>query len=152
MRTFFTRTPGAKFFSGTKTTIHVMPDYVEYIIKLDHGYYGVINLMAEGVERCSLLCYWGRYFDSLHMIPNKDRVMGILAKSCPELVKILSNQSEVKYAYFQNAKHDGGGFVMQLGVDLSKGIIPVLGNEHLHEKAIKLLNTSLKVFWEIIAL
>ena len=149
MRTFFQTTPGAKFFKGTKVTLHVMPDYVEYIIKLDRGYHGIVNLMAEGVNKCSLLCYWGNYFDWLHNIANKDKVMSILAKDCPELTKVLASQCEVKYAHFKNAKFDGGGFVMQLDADFSKGIIPVLGNEHLHAKAIELLNTSLKVFWEI---
>lgn len=126
-----------------------MPDYVEYIIKLDRGYCGVVNLMPEGGNKVSLLCYWDDYFKRLQNIPNKDKVMSILAKSCPELVKVLSSQEEVKFAQFKKAKHVGAGFVMQLDADFSKGIIPVLGNEQLQAKALELLNTSLKVFWEI---
>ena len=126
-----------------------MPDYVEYIIKLDRGYYGIVNLMTEGVNKCSLLCYWGNYFGRIHDISNKDKVMSILAKNCPELTKVLASQTYVKYAHFMNAKFDGGGFVMQLDADFTKGIVPMLGNEQLHAKAIDLLNTSLKVFWEI---
>lgn len=58
LRTFFSDKPGARFLNGTKVTLHVMPDYVEYIVKLDHGYYGVVNLMPEGANKVSLLCYW----------------------------------------------------------------------------------------------
>lgn len=65
MRTFFSDKPGAKFLNGCKVTLHVMPDYVEYIVKLDHGYYGVVNLMPEGINKVSLLCFWGRLFQTL---------------------------------------------------------------------------------------
>ena len=39
--------------------------------------------------------------------------------------------------------------MMQLDADFSHGLIPVLGNADLQSKALNLLNTSLKVFWEI---
>lgn len=55
---------------GSKVTLHVMPDYVEYIVKLDHGYYGVVNLMQKGNDKVSLLCYWGDYFKRLQNISN----------------------------------------------------------------------------------
>lgn len=126
-----------------------MPDYVEYIVKLDHGYYGVVNLLPEGKDKVSLLCYWGDYFKRLQNIPNKDKVMSILAKNCPTLVSVLSSQGEVKFAQFKKSKFDGSGFVMQLDAAFSKGIIPVLGNESLQSKALELLNVSLRVFWEI---
>lgn len=73
--------------SGCKVTLHVMPDYVEYIVKLDHGYYGVVNLMSEGKDKVSLLFYWGDYFKRLQNIHNKDKVMDILVKHCPTLVR-----------------------------------------------------------------
>lgn len=149
MRKFISDKPGAKFFANTNVTLHVMPDYVEYIVKLDRGYYGVVNLMAESSNKVSLLCYWGDYFKRLQNIPNKDKVMGILAKNCPELVKVLSSQDEVKFAQFKNAKYEGTGFVMQIDADFSKGILSVVGDPNIHSHAIKLLNTSLKVFWEI---
>lgn len=57
MRKFFSDKPGAKFFANTNVTLHVMPDYVEYIVKLDRGYYGVVNLMAESCNKVSLLCF-----------------------------------------------------------------------------------------------
>lgn len=149
MRPFFSEKPGAKFLTGTKVTLHIMPDYVEYIVKLDHGYYGVVNLMPDGDGKVSLLCYWGDYFKRLQNIPNKDNVMGILAKHCPTLVNVLSSQGEVKFAQFKNAKFEGSGFIMQLDTDFSHGVIPVLGSTSLQSKALNLLNTSLKVFWEI---
>lgn len=149
MRTFFSEKPGAKFLNGCKVTLHVMPDYVEYIVKLDKGYYGVVNLMPEGKNKVSLLCYWGDYFKRLQNIPNKNHVMDIIAKNCPSLVRVLSCKDEVKFAQFKDAKYEGAGFVMQLDANFSNGIIPVLGNELLQSKALELLNTSLKVFWEI---
>lgn len=149
MRTFFCEKPGAKFLSGCKVTLHVMPDYVEYIVKLDHGYYGVVNLMPEGKNKVTLLCYWGDYFKRLQNIPNKDKVVGILAKNCLALMEVLSSQGETKFAQFKNSKYEGSGFVMQHDADFSHGLIPVLGNTDLQSRALNLLNTSLKVFWEI---
>ena len=149
MRTFFSDKPGAKFLSGCKVTLHVMPDYVEYIVKLDHGYYGIVNLMPEGKDKVTLLCYWGSYFKRLQNIPNKNKVMDILAKNCPTLVEVLSSQGETKFELFKNSKYDGSGFVMQLDADFSHGLISVLGNADLQSKALNLLNTSLKVLWEI---
>lgn len=149
MRTFFSERPGAKFLNGCMVTLHVMPDYVEYIVKLDKGYYGVVNLMPEGKDKVSLLCYWGDYFKRLQNISDKTHVMEVLAKNCPGLVNVLSCKDEVKFAQFKNAKYEGAGFVMQLDADFSNGLIPVLGIKELQTKALSLLNMSLKVFWEI---
>lgn len=105
--------------------------------------------MPEGKDKVTLLCYWGSYFKRLQNIPNKAKIMDTLAKNCPTLVEVLSSQCETKFAQFKNSKYDGSGFVMQLDADFSHGLIPVLGNADLQSKALNLLNTSLKVFWEI---
>lgn len=38
-------------------SLHFMPDYVEYIVKMKLGCYGIVNFMAEGNDKISLLCY-----------------------------------------------------------------------------------------------
>lgn len=149
MRSFFCDKPGARFLTGCNVTLHIMPKYVEYIVKLDHGYYGVVNLMPEGKDKVTLLCYWGNYFKRLLNIPNKEKVMAILAKHCPTLVDVLSSKGEVKFAQFNNSKSEGTGFVMQLEADFSRGLIQLLGRDNLQTEALKLLNVSLSVFWEI---
>lgn len=72
--------------------------------------------------------------------------MDIIAKNCPILVDDLSSQGDAKFAQFKNSKFGFLG-IMQLDLDFSQGLIPVIGNADLQSKVNNLLNTSLKVFF-----
>lgn len=129
--------------------MHFFPDHVEYIVKLNKGAYGVVNLAPEGKDKLSLLCFWGDYFKRLFNTPNKDQLIKKLARPCPLLVKAFASQDEVKFAHFKDGKYKGSGLCMMLDADFSHGLIPTIADARIQSKVIELLNYSLKVYWEI---
>lgn len=52
-----------------------MSNYVEYIVKLNKGAYGVVLLTTENNNQLSRLCFWGDYFKRLFNNPKKEQVI-----------------------------------------------------------------------------
>lgn len=122
MRTFMSDRAHARFYMGSKVTLHFMPWYIEYIFKIDRGFYGVVNMLTDTKDKVTLLCFWGDYFKRLNNIANKKQVMNILSKNCPLLHDVLTGKDEVKYAEFRNSKFEGTGFVFEMDADFTKDL------------------------------
>lgn len=117
------------------------------IVKLQAGLYGVVTIIPENKSEVSLICSWGTYFKRIQNCKEPENVLKKIRKTCPLTYQILNGVSDVKFAFFSS--NGTYGFVKSLKLDVSNGIFPIVGNKDIQKECYKLLDISVKVYWEI---
>ena len=128
MRPFIQTTAGATFYVGAHYTLMFRKEYVEFIAKMQNGLYGVVNLQfySDAVE---LLTDWGDFFKRIFNHEDPEKLMRMLQKPCPLVVDLMEGAS--------------GYHLMKQHSDSHYRVPQVM------EKAINLLNYSLRLYCEI---
>ena len=124
MRPFIQTSAGATFYLGNPITLMFRKDYVEYIFKLDNGYYGVVNFVLQRVEQALLL----------------------LQKPCPTVVDVMTGKSG--YSLVRDRNHQMRvGCPLPVSVDTS--LLSIVADSRTVDKATDLLDYSLSLYHEI---
>ena len=143
MRPFIQTSAGATFYLGNPITLMFRKDYVEYILKLDNGYYGVVNFVLQRVDQALL---WGDFFRRISNHEDPDKLMRMLKNSCPTVVDVMTGKSG--YSLVRDRNHQ-----MRVGCPLSvsadTSLLSVVADTRIIDKATDLLDYSLRLYHEI---
>ena len=146
MRPFIQKTAGATFFLGISHTLMFRKDYVEYIFKLDSGYYGVVNFVLQRVDQALLLTDWGDFFLRISNHEDPDKLMRMLKKPCPTVVDVMTGKSG--YSLVRDCNHQMRvGCPLPVSVDTS--LLSIVADVRTMDKATDLLDYSLSLYHEI---
>ncbi len=147
MRPFIQTTAGATFYVGAHYTLMFRKEYVEFIAKMQNGLYGVVNLQfySDAVE---LLTDWGDFFKRIFNHEDPEKLMRMLQKPCPLVVDLMEGASGYHLMKQRSDSHYRVG--CSIPVPLPDGsLITLAGHPQVMEKAIDLLNYSLRLYCEI---
>lgn len=147
MRSFIAHKSYSSFYKGQKMTFRCLKHSLEVIVRLKMGLYGVVTIIPENKHEISLICNWGRYFDRIRNCGTPDKVLERLKKPCPLTYQVLSGLHEIKLARFD----EGGtyGLVKAMPFDVSNDLFTILGDADVRTACYKLLDISVKLYWEI---
>ena len=137
MRPFIQTSAGATFYLGNPITLMFRKDYVEYIFKLDNGYYGVVNFVLQRVEQALLLTDWGDFFRRISNHEDPDKLMRMLQKPCPTVVDVMTGKSG--YSLVRDP----------LPVSVDTSLLSIVADSRTVDKATDLLDYSLSLYHEI---
>lgn len=149
MRNFLSNTAGATFFNGEARTVIIHKDYIEYVVKLNKGTYGIINLIVTGSKQVSLFCSWGNYFDRVHNHEDSDKLFKMMEKQCPTVVDLFTVESGfecITLPYENNAS----GVAKRVDLDVFSNTYQLIGNVAVTTAMIDVLNYSCKLYNEIL--
>ena len=146
MRPFIQPTAGATFFLGISHTLMFRKDYVEYILKLDNGYYGVVNFVLQRVDQALLLTDWGDFFRRISNHEDPDKLMRMLKNSCPTVVDVMTGKSGYSLVRDRNNQMRVG---CPLPVSADTSLLSVVADTRIIDKATDLLDYSLRLYHEI---
>ena len=147
MRPFIQPTAGATFFLGIPHTLMFRKDYVEFISKLENGFYGVVNLVLNGKDDLLLFTDWGDFFKRISNHEDPDKLMRMLKKPCPLVVDLMTGKSGYSLVRNRSSGLMRVGCLLPLTDDLPLLSIP--GDSRTMEKALDLLDYSLRLYREI---
>ena len=147
MRPFIQTTAGATFYVGAHYTLMFRKEYVEFIAKMQNGLYGVVNLQfySDAVE---LLTDWGDFFKRIFNHEDPEKLMRMLQKPCPLVVDLMEGAS----GYHLMKQHSDSHYRVGCSIPVPPpdgSLITLAGHPQVMEKAIDLLNYSLRLYCEI---
>lgn len=146
MRPFIQTSAGATFYLGNPITLMFRKDYVEYIFKLDSGYYGVVNFVLQRVDQALLLTDWGDFFRRISNHEDPDKLMRMLQKPCPTVVDVMTGKSGYSLVRDRNYQMHVG-CLLPVSVDTS--LLSIVADSRTLNKATDLLDYSLHLYHEI---
>lgn len=146
MRPFIQTSAGATFYLGNPITLMFRKDYVEYIFKLDNGYYGVVNFVLQRVEQALLLTDWGDFFCRISNHEDPDKLMRMLQKPCPTVVDVMTGKSGYSLVRDRNNQMRVG---CPLPVPVDTSLLSIVADARTVDKATDLLDYSLRLYHEI---
>ena len=146
MRPFIQPSAGATFYLGNPITLMFRKDYVEYIFKLDNGYYGVVNFVLQRVEQALLLTDWGDFFRRISNHEDPDKLMRMLQKPCPTVVDVMTGKSGYSLVRDRNNQMRVG---CPLPVPVDNSLLSIVADARTVDKATDLLDYSLRLYHEI---
>ena len=146
MRPFIQTSAGATFYLGNPITLMFRKDYVEYIFKLDNGYYGVVNFVLQRADQALLLTDWGDFFRRISNHEDPEKLMRMLQKPCPTVVDVMTGKSG--YSLVRDRNHQMRvGCPLPVSVDTS--LLSGIAGTRTVDKATDLLDYSLSLYHEI---
>lgn len=146
MRTFLQNTAGATFIRGEVMTFVVRKDYAEYIFKIANGFYGVVNLLFSNENEIMLFAGWGNFFKRVTNHDDINKLLLMLERPCPEVVKLFTGKSDYKMVTLSGGEM---GICKKFPTNTSRPLIEIMG-EHTHvEEAREAVNYCLKLYHEI---
>lgn len=148
MRNFLSNTAGATFFQGETRTIIIRKDYIEYVIKLNKGTFGIINLIVTGPKQVSLFCSWGNYFDRVHNHEDPDKLFKMVEKQCPMVIDLFTVKSGFECITLPN-ENNVSGVSKRVDLDVFPSTYQLVGNAAVTATMIEVLNYSCKLYNEI---
>ncbi len=147
MRTFVQKTAGATFYQGESVSVVMRKDYVEYVFKLDGGWYGVVNVMVYGPEEMLLFLNWEQFFKRVTNHNDINKLLLMLKKPCPKVFELLAkggDYSMVTLPYF-----DKMGIARHIPLNTDARMVELVGNHVILKAAGDLLAYGLDVYHEI---
>lgn len=149
MRNFLSNTAGATFFQGENISFIVRKEYIEYVVKLSKGTYGIVNLIASGPQQVSLFCSWGSFFDRVNHHQDTNQLFKMLGKQCPTVIDLFTAKSGFECITLTFENNIGG---ISKKVDLEKPLnaYRLVGNAAVITAMMDVLNFSCKLYNEIL--
>lgn len=149
MRNFLSNTAGATFFQGENISFIVRKEYIEYVIKLNKGTYGIVNLIVSGPQQVTLFCSWGNYFDRVNHHQDTDKLLKMLEKQCPTVTDLFTVKSGFECITLPYENNIGG---ISINVDLEKILhsYELVGNTAVVTAMMDVFNFSCKLYNEIL--
>ncbi len=147
MRTFVQRTAGVTFYQGETSSIVIRKDYVEYVFKLEGGWFGVVNLMVHNPNEVLLFLDWAHFFKRVTNHEDINKLLHMLEKPCPTVFRLLTKGG--KYSMVTLPFFDKMGISCRIPLKTDRCIMELLGNPTVVKEAGDLLNYGLDIYHEI---
>ena len=147
MRPFIQTSAGATFYLRSHITLMYRKDYVEYILKLGNGYYGVANFVLQRVDQALLLTDWGDFFRRISNHEDPDKLMRMLQKPCPTVVDVMTGKSG--YSLVRDHRNDLMRVGCPLPISVDTPLLSIVADTRTVDKAVDLLDYSLRLYHEI---
>ncbi|WP_044262417.1 hypothetical protein [Bacteroides timonensis] len=148
MRNFLSNTAGATFFQGEKTTVIIRKDYIEYVVKISKGTYGIVNLIVTNSKQVSLFCSWGNYFDRVNNHDDPNKLFKMLEKQCPTVIDLFTVKSGFECITLPD-ENNASGIAKRVDLDVFLQSYELVGNPAITAAMIEVLNYSCKLYNEI---
>ena len=111
------------FTCGSSLSLIFRKDYIEYVFKLQGGFYGIIHLIPAA-DGQMLFADWGDYFQLIIGHNEPEKLMRMLEKPCPKVIDLMQ-------------------------VDAVPNLIALAGDEKILDEAEQLLGYCPDLFHEI---
>ena len=145
MRPFIQRTAGATFTCGSSLSLIFRKDYIEYVFKLQGGFYGIIHLIPAA-DGQMLFADWGDYFQFIIGHNEPEKLMRMLEKPCPKVIDLMTGASGNSLVTIRGGQL---GISRQVDAAPNPNLIALAGDEKILDEAEQLLGYCLDLFHEI---
>lgn len=127
----------------------VRKDYIEYVVKLSKGTYGIVNLIVTGSKQVFLFCSWGNYFDRVNNHGDTNKLFKMIEKQCPAVIDLFTAETGFEHITLPNENNIGG---VSKNVDLERVLrsYELVGDPAVTAAMIDVLNFSCKLYNEIL--
>ncbi len=85
----------ASFYGGSNLTFVVRQTTVQVIMKLDRGFYGIVDIGVNDQNHVMVMCSWDDFFTK--HFTNPDHQLSKFYTVCPKLGQSLCGESDISY-------------------------------------------------------
>ncbi len=125
----------------------IRKDYIEYVYKLQGGWYGVVNMFVSGPNEVILFLDWAHYFKRITNHTNINKLLLSLENPCPAVFRLFTQGS--KYTMITLPYFDQMGIARRVSLNTDCCLMELLGNPTVVKEAKDLLSYGLDVYHEI---
>lgn len=146
--TFISNRVKAKFYNESKMTFLVQKDCIDIIFKIKRGVYLTVSVYSLSDNRLLLACSWGKFWNRLDKMKNREVVLVRLKRSCPLAYNIFTNTVSPHFAYLDKDKQDGA-VVLEMKIPVHTNSIYDYLQDKVVNKAIELMSYNLNLYTEL---
>ena len=129
-------------------TFLVQKDSVDIIFKIQKGVYLTVSVYTLSGDRLLLACAWGKFWNRLKCMSNREEVLSRLKKSCPLAANIFSNKLSPHFVFIDKEEKEGA-IVLEMKAPILTNCISDYLHRKVIEKAIELMDYNLRLYSEL---
>ena len=145
---FLSKRTFVQFYNESQITFQVRKDRVEIIFKIKRGVYLTVSVYTLSEGRLLVTCAWGKFWNRLKKMRNREDVLSRLKKTCPLAANIFTNTVSPHFVYLDKNEQEGA-VVVEMKAPVQTNSISDYLHEKVVKKAIELMGYNLNLYTEL---